>query len=230
MRRTAFLFSSLVIATGICLAQEQSIDSSEKQADNSAQQNQAQANADASLRDPDLDNAPDAVKEEILKHTEAQTLKELAVHDSSKGKIYEAVYEGDNVETRLRVDANGAPVSMHIAGLGAPINEAAGARRDDQPEEAAPQPAAQQAQQGQATGPQQATVSDEMRQRIQQQLGDETPLLEVQPKVFYQLNIRQNGNVQQIWADETGKVLREDQQGQNQGQQQQQQPQSGAVQ
>lgn len=217
MRRTALLFSSVLIAAGICLAQEEAIDTSEKQSQAASQpsdQNTAQPSGE-SLRDPDLDQAPDAVKEAILRQSQGQTLKELAVEDSAQGKIYEAVYEGDNSETRLRVDKNGAPVSMHIAGLGAPINEAAGAKRDDQPQQAAQAQPAQPAAQSQ-----QPTVSADLRQKIQQQLGDETPLLDVKPKVFYQLNVRQNGNVQQIWADESGKVLRDDQgQGQQQGQQ-----------
>jgi hypothetical protein len=203
MRRTSLFFSTLFLATGICRAQQQAGDTSVNQQNVGARQTAEPAGA--SLRDPALDNAPDAVKEQFLRNAAAQNLKELAVHQWNGANIYEAVFEGQNVETRLRLDESGAPLSMHIAGLGGPIvDEAAGARRDDRPEAAQPQ--AQQ-----AAPIQQPSVPNEIRERIQQQLGDETPLLEVQPKVFYQLNIRQNGNVQQIWADETGTVLREEQ-------------------
>lgn len=206
MRRTALFFSTLLLGTGICLAQEQANPVHDQQDSNQQQKTQQ---ADDSLRNPDLDNAPDAVKEAILRQARGQTLKELAVHKMNGAKIYEAIYESNNAETRLRLDENGDPVSMHIAGLGGEmINEAAGARRDDQPQ----QQQQAQPQTQQATATQQPSVPQDVRQRIEQQLGQEAALLEVQPKVFYQLNIRQDGNVQQIWADESGTVLREQQQ------------------
>jgi len=198
--RRIFLFLNMILLAGICLAQE-STERSQEEADRQGREQNDQA--EATGRNPALDNAPAAVKEQVMRHATDQDLKELDVLEWEGANIYEAVFEGKHSETRLRLGENGAPVSMHIVGRGGPaIEEAAGARRDNSPEPQLQQPA--------AAALQQPVVSSEVRDRIQQQLG-ETQLLEIQPKIFYQLNIRQNGEVQQIWADENGTVLREQQ-------------------
>ncbi|MFN7139960.1 MAG: hypothetical protein ACK4UN_11555 [Limisphaerales bacterium] len=155
-----------------------------------------------------LEQAPAPVRTQVLRHASVDPLQKLSAERWNGVTIYQATFEGDRVDTRLRMDEFGQPVTLHIAGRGEQIEEAAGARRDD-PTPAQPEVSAQQ----------NGTVPPAVRQRMQAQLG-EVAIEEVQPQVFYQLTIRHNGQVQQIWADQEGTILQPQQQA-GQGQQQQ---------
>jgi hypothetical protein len=206
MRRTISIFGGLFLATQL-FAQQSDQPASKA---SSGAQGQSQKQKGDSLRDGRLDQAPDAVKEQILRHAAGKQLQELSAHEWNGVTIYEAVFEGENSETRLRLAENGAPISMHIAGIetGGQIAEAAGARRDT---ETRPAPARQddvtqpQAEQRATTQPH--GVPDSIRKRMQEQLG-EIQIEGVRPKIFYQLDIRHDGNLQQIWADDEGTLLR----------------------
>lgn len=86
------------------------------------------------------------------------------------------------------------------------ITEPAGAKRDEPLPKNEEEKEIQQLRATQDPGETQG-VPDPVRKRIQEQLGD-AAVEEIQPKVFYQLNVRQNGELQQVWADEKGTLLK----------------------
>ncbi len=239
MQRIILSLGALLGVSGLCAQQQSQTPSQQQHSQPSSQENQAPPGKTA------LDKAPEQVKEQVMRHAGSAHLRDLSAHQLNGMTIYRAQFQGENTETTLRMAEDGSPLSMHIVGTGAQMNEVAGADRSEGSVQNPPSGQARNVAQNQQSGDalqsgeqineaagarrdefganeeerniqrleqtqdpgETQGIPNSIRQRIQQQLGD-TAVEGIKPRTFYELNIRRNGNLQQVWADDKGTLLK----------------------